>query len=1031
MTRTPPTEVQLVYPRPQIDSAGAARLAAEHFGLRGSATELPSERDRNFLIETETGERAVLKIANEAEDRSVLDLQHAALERIMAADPSSRVPHVIRTTDHRDLVTAELAGTRHLVRMLNWVPGEPLAEVRPKTIAHFRSLGELLGRIDAALAGFDHPAAHRTLKWDLAQAGWILGQLDAIGDAGRRGLVERMFRLYQHQVQPVWGSLPAQIIYNDANDYNILVASEADTSPAAVGAIDFGDMVRTARVAEIGIAAAYAMLGAPDPIAVAGAIAAGYDAVNPLGDDELSAIFPLIAARLCVSVVNSALQQRAMPDNSYLTISEAPAWDLLRRLADIHPRLAHYRLRDACGRDPVPAAARVSRWIEANREQLYPVIPVPGDGGRPVRIDLSVGSSFIDDLRLLADEPRLSAKIDAFLADRGARVGIGEYNEPRLVYTTEQFRVEGIEGAEWRTIHIGLDLFAQPGTPVRTPLAGKVHSVRNNAAPGDYGPTVIVEHALRDGEGDFQAYTLYGHLDLETLRDVSPGQPLAAGAVVGRLGAAAVNGGWSPHVHFQLIVDLLDRTGEFPGVARPAERQVWTGLSPDPHRLAGAPDLGDRDALTAAGILERRRELTGPNLSIAYQRPLHIVRGWMQHLYDAEGRRFLDAVNNVPHVGHSHPAVTRAGQRQMAVLNTNTRYLHESVVRYAGRLAATLPDPLRVCFFVNSGSEANELALRMAWTHTGRRGTIVVDGAYHGNTSTLVELSPYKCEAAGGRGLAGYARKVPLPDPYRGLYPGTGASVGASYAAHVDGAIAALAAAGHPLGAFLCESILSCGGQIVLPPGYLEQVYGRVRAAGGVAIADEVQVGFGRVGTHFWGFETQRVVPDIVVMGKPAGNGHPLGIVVTSAAIARSFANGMEYFSTFGGNPVSSAIGLAVLDVIDRERLQWRALETGNYLLARLADVMTRHPAIGDVRGLGLFIGIEFVANRDTKLPDAPAAAYVVNRMRDKGVLLSTDGPDHNVIKIKPPMVFGPADADQLLEALEAVLGEDAVRRRG
>ena len=606
-----------------------------------------------------------------------------------------------------------------------------------------------------------------------------------------------------------------------------------------------------------------------------------------------------------------------------------------------------------------------------------------------------------------------------------------KYNEPRLVYTTEQFRVEGIEGAEWRTIHIGLDLFAQPGTPVRTPLAGKVHSVRNNAAPGDYGPTVIVEHALRDGEGDFQAYTLYGHLDLETLRDVSPGQPLAAGAVVGRLGAAAVNGGWSPHVHFQLIVDLLDRTGEFPGVARPAERQVWTGLSPDPHRLAGAPDLGDRDALTAAGILERRRELTGPNLSIAYQRPLHIVRGWMQHLYDAEGRRFLDAVNNVPHVGHSHPAVTRAGQRQMAVLNTNTRYLHESVVRYAGRLAATLPDPLRVCFFVNSGSEANELALRMAWTHTGRRGTIVVDGAYHGNTSTLVELSPYKCEAAGGRGLAGYARKVPLPDPYRGLYPGTGASVGASYAAHVDGAIAALAAAGHPLGAFLCESILSCGGQIVLPPGYLEQVYGRVRAAGGVAIADEVQVGFGRVGTHFWGFETQRVVPDIVVMGKPAGNGHPLGIVVTSAAIARSFANGMEYFSTFGGNPVSSAIGLAVLDVIDRERLQWRALETGNYLLARLADVMTRHPAIGDVRGLGLFIGIEFVANRDTKLPDAPAAAYVVNRMRDKGVLLSTDGPDHNVIKIKPPMVFGPADADQLLEALEAVLGEDAVRRRG
>jgi 4-aminobutyrate aminotransferase-like enzyme len=394
----------------------------------------------------------------------------------------------------------------------------------------------------------------------------------------------------------------------------------------------------------------------------------------------------------------------------------------------------------------------------------------------------------------------------------------------------------------------------------------------------------------------------------------------------------------------------------------------------------------------------------------------------MQHLYDAEGRRYLDAVNNVPHVGHCHPAVVRAGQRQMAVLNTNTRYLHDTVVRYAERLTATLPDPLRVCYFVNSGSEANELALRLAWTHTGRRGTIVVDGAYHGNTSTLVELSPYKCEGPGGGGLAPHGRKIPLPDPYRGRYRGP--ETGLAYAALVDDAIESLAASGKPVGGFIAESVLSCGGQIVLPAGYLTEVYHRVRSAGGVAIADEVQVGFGRVGTHYWGFETQGVVPDIVVLGKPAGNGHPLGAVVTTPEIARSFANGMEYFSTFGGNPVSAAIGLAVLNVIERERLQSRALETGNYLMSRLKALAADHPTIGDVRGLGLFIGVELTADPDERTPDAAAASFLANRMRDRGVLLSTDGPDHNVLKIKPPLCFDREDADHLVAALEASLQE-------
>jgi 4-aminobutyrate aminotransferase-like enzyme len=341
-----------------------------------------------------------------------------------------------------------------------------------------------------------------------------------------------------------------------------------------------------------------------------------------------------------------------------------------------------------------------------------------------------------------------------------------------------------------------------------------------------------------------------------------------------------------------------------------------------------------------------------------------------------------------------------------------------------------LPEPLSVCFFVCSGSEANELALRMARTKSGGRGVVVLDGAYHGNTQGLVDVSPYKSEGPGGQGLPAWARKAPMPDDYRGLYRRDNPDRGTKFAGHVREAFAELKAANVRPAAFLCESLLSCGGQIVLPPGYLAAAYGHARAAGAVCIADEVQVGFGRVGESFWGFETQGVVPDIVTLGKPIGNGHPLGAVVTTPEVAAAFANGMEYFNTFGGNPVSCEIGLAVLDVIRDERLQDRARSAGGHLkdgLRRLAD---RHPVVGDVRGLGLFLGIELVRDRAARSPAAETASYVVERMKDHGILLSTDGPDHNVIKMKPPLCVSDADADRVVAAFDRVLSEDFVRWR-
>jgi 4-aminobutyrate aminotransferase-like enzyme/Ser/Thr protein kinase RdoA (MazF antagonist) len=319
--------------------------------------------------------------------------------------------------------------------------------------------------------------------------------------------------------------------------------------------------------------------------------------------------------------------------------------------------------------------------------------------------------------------------------------------------------------------------------------------------------------------------------------------------------------------------------------------------------------MTQRSGNEKAATLAARQKLLGPNLSLAYRDPIKIVRGSMQYLYDEAGRRYLDAYNNVAHVGHCHPRIVKAGQDQMAVLNTNTRYLHDLINRYAERLAATLPGALSVCFFVNSGSEANELALRLARAHTKARDLIVLDHAYHGNTTTLIDISPYKHDGPGGGGAPSWVHKVPLPDLYRGLYRGDDPRAAEKYAQRVVAVIAGLRERGMGLAGFIAESLPSVAGQIVLPADYLARVYRAVRKAGGVCIADEVQTGYGRLGTHFWGFESYAIVPDIVVLGKPIGNGHPLGAVITTPDIAASFDNGMEFFSTFGGNTVSCAIG--------------------------------------------------------------------------------------------------------------------------
>ena len=409
-------------------------------------------------------------------------------------------------------------------------------------------------------------------------------------------------------------------------------------------------------------------------------------------------------------------------------------------------------------------------------------------------------------------------------------------------------------------------------------------------------------------------------------------------------------------------------------------------------------------------LLEARNRHISKSLSIGHGKPLHIVKGELQYLYADDGTRYLDLVNNVCHVGHCHPKVVAAGQQQMSVLSTNTRYVYDGLTEYISRLAATLPDGLDVGFMVNSGSEANELAVRLARAHTGVNDMLVVDGGYHGNTSMLVQLSPYKFLGPGGEGVAeDWVHVVPVPDEYR--------RKGIDYNQEIRDVISN---AGNVAG-FLIEPMLSCAGQIPLPDGFLKTAQKYTNEAGGLLIVDEVQVGFGRVGTHMWAFENQDVIPDIVVLGKSIGNGHPMAAVFTTEKIASSLGE-MEWFSSTGGNPVSCAIGNAVLDVIEEEELLKKAEKLGRYFMAGLDKLQQKYPVIGDVRGRGLFIGIDFVSDSETLQPNAEEASRVVIEMRDRGVLLSIDGPLHNVIKIKPPMVLTKQDIDMTLDLLNDVL---------
>ncbi len=981
----------------------AARIARDHFGIAGSAgRRLLGCEGHIFRIDGDDGCQWVLKLSPDGLTDSI-ELQYKVLEFLASRNPGVAIQSHRRALDG-NLPRVEFDGQHWLAWVTSFLPG-PVQASTPRSQRSPRELGSIMGRLDKILSGFDDDRIRRYLRWDLAQGKDLRADREAIKDPARRELAGGMLERSLTIVDRLEGDLRKSVIHGDANDHNLLIGGDGASISAV---IDFGDVVESWRVAEAAIAAAYALLETNEPVALAAEVLAGYHSEWPLNEAEIEAFLPLVEIRLCMTVINAAMA--ADDGDEYSQIHAEAAWRALAVLKERNICRGHYQSRAACGLDSTPQTRSLTKWLATRSAGFSPVIP-ENLLSSAIVLDLSV--SGIEVAAPSDDVETMTEKLYAHIEAAGGTAGIGRYRENRGLYRSELF-TSGRKEA--RSFHLGLDLFAAADTPVMAPLDGQVLSVTDNARDLDYGPTVILQHDA-DGRSFF---SLYGHLGPATLDHLEPGQNVSAGETIGWIGTYPRNGNWPPHLHFQVMTDMLDYRGDFPGVASPSEAWYWRGLCIDPNLVLGlelpvdAAQDDPRQALT-----ERRRQVLGGSLSLSYKKPLLITRGRGQFLYDYKNRAWLDLVNNVSHVGHCHPRVVEAVNRQMSLLNTNTRYLHPLILEYAERITALLPDPLEVCFLVSSGSEANELAIRLARAATGRRQLLVLDHAYHGNTAGLIEMSPYKFNGPGGEGQTGHIDVLPLPDSFPQRQ---GALTEDAASAVLD----ALEAEDRLPAALFAETMPGCGGQRVLADGFLANIYRRVRELGGICVADEVQTGLGRMGDCWWSFETQDLLPDIVTLGKPIGNGHPLAAVVTSAEIADRFVTGMEYFNTFGGNPASCAAGLAVLDIIEDEGLRQNALDIGGRMKQGLQALGEKYEFLAEVRGRGLFLGVEIVKDRKDYRPDRQRTDEIVEAMLGYGVMLSVDGPGHNVLKIKPPMVVDRADAEEFLGKFERVLDQMA-----
>jgi 4-aminobutyrate aminotransferase-like enzyme/Ser/Thr protein kinase RdoA (MazF antagonist) len=960
---------------PSLDARQLESIRAA-YGLEISEqVRLPSEIDEVTRAREESGRQFVIKVST-ADGRDAVRWQHQLLESV-AANPALSAPRVIRTLDGRDVLEGE---DDRVLRVYDWLEGSMLAELDTHSPALLREWGAAAAELVTTFEQLEPPAAVAgTHRWEVARsAESVAAGIEAVTEPDARRLIETIMDWFDRWAEHGLASLPRGVVHQDLNDFNVLAAPDDAGQMRITGVLDFSDALDTVTIAELAIAVAYAMPRRSDPLTAAMQVVAGYAERRPLADEELAAIYPLAAARLCVNAVTWT-QRRATTGSEYGEARMRHTWPTLELLSRTPPRLAEAALREAAGREPTP-------W------RSWPAAPlVPPLGSTALDADLSPGSPAFDEVVVGAD-PLTAIRATVPVGATAA----GRHLTARFDHLVERRTRHGEEA----TLRLGVDLWAERGAPVSAPAPAAVEAVGEDSL-------TLAHAAAGDVEPWWSTYT-----------GIDPAVAVGARVEAGeRIGTAAAG----PLA--VAVFDDRDLALAAPEFVPASLVGVWSEVSPDPSPLLGI-DRPERSGWDLDRVVESRRRHFARSQRAYYAEPINLVRGTGARLIDDLGRSYLDAINNVTHVGHSNPAVVAATARQSRRLNTNSRFVYAGLARYAERLASLLPDPLEVVFLVCTGSEANDLALRISRQVTGREDVLVIDGAYHGNTTAVTGISPNRYKGPGGAGAPPSTHEVTTPDRYRGPFGYDVGDAGRRYAEDVERVAGGLAADDRAPAAFFAESLMGTAGTIVHPDGYLEAAFAAARATRTPFVSDKVQIGFGRLGDEFWGFAGQGVVPDIVTMGKPIGNGYPLAAVVTSREIADAFDKGMKYFNTFGGNPVACEVGMAVLDEIEDRDLQRHAATVGAHFRDGLDGLAERHAAIGDVRGRGLYLGVDLVRDREMREPDRALALRVAEQMKDEGVIVIPTGTHDNVLKLKPPMVFSAADADRFVATLDRVLSD-------
>lgn len=954
---------------PVVSAEQALSILTEHYGLDAVVSSLGSQQDVNFRVQADQG-TYVLKLCHASYTVVELHAQQAAMAHLAAH--GLPVPAVVPAMDGNTLLALDLEGQAVIARLLTYIEGEPLTR-RPYLSAELISeVGRACARTDLALADFDHPGLKRTLQWDPQNAQDLISELLPILDGHERQAdVASASAAALLRLQPLLSDLAWQAVHLDITDDNTLWQRDERRHWQLRGIIDFGDLVRTWRIADLSVTCAALLHHAQgDPFAILPAVQA-YHRLCPLSQAEAQALWPLVIARAAVLVLSSEQQLCVAPDNTYIRDNIAHEWQIFDVATSLPPALMEAAVLGVTG-----LAKSLPRV-----DSPLPLVPGLGEHG-VAYVDLGVLGPGFEAGNW--EQPGLDQRL---LAAHAAIAGTAtsRYGEYRLSRT----RPDDAHAPDSFALHVELHL--PLGSPVQAPFGGTVRVI-DGGRLALAGPDI---HLLLTG------------LD-STLADdalVEPGQ-------------------WLGTSRAQLIIQA-SRNGELvPPLFTCATRAAaWQQLCPSPEPWLGfhctAAPLADSQQL-----LERRDASFARSQKHYYQTPPQIERGWRNHLIDMQGRSYLDMLNNVAVLGHSHPRMAQVAARQWSLLNTNSRFHYAAIAQFSERLLDLAPDSMDRVFLVNSGSEANDLAIRLAWAYSGGREMLSVLEAYHGWTvatdaiSTSVADNPRALETR-----PDWVHPVMAPNSFRGPFRGPGCAV--EYIKDVQRALDELATRQRQVAGFICEPVYGNAGGIALPQGYLQAVYRQVRKAGGLCIADEVQVGYGRLGHYFWGFEEQGVVPDIITLAKGMGNGHPLGAVITRREVAEALEAEGYFFSSAGASPVSCEIGLAVLDVMGEQRLQEQARDIGDYFKMRLQALMADHPLVGAVHGSGFYLGVELVRSRTTLEPASEETALLCDRLLELGIFMQPTGDHLNILKIKPPMVTTRASVDFFVDCVSQVLSED------